>query len=93
MGKWMGFKLMLFLGNLIIAASIFVASFMTNFWTFIIFYGFTFGMANGALYVVPMKIGFLYYPHRKGMVSGTIVAGFGMGSFIWSYVALYLINP
>jgi hypothetical protein len=35
----------------------------------------------------------MYFPHKKGIVSGLIVCGFGMGAFFLSYVAKFIINP
>ena len=44
-------------------------------------------------YVVPLIVGWEYFPKRRGMVSGIIVGGFGFGSFLFGFVATYLVNP
>lgn len=92
-GETIGYKKEIFIGSLIIVGSIFLSSFFTNFWWFVIFYGIVFGLVNGALYIIPIRLGFMYFPHKKGIVSGLIVCGFGMGAFFLSYVAKYIINP
>lgn len=86
-GSRIGFRNELLAGVSILSVSIFISSFMVNFWIFIIFYGFIFGLINGACYIVPIKIGLSYLPHWKGKVSGIIVCGFGMGAFFLSYIA------
>ena len=40
-----------------------------------------------------MACGWQYYPHRKGLVSGIIISGFGLSSFIFSFVVKALFNP
>jgi MFS transporter, OFA family, oxalate/formate antiporter len=52
-----------------------------------------FGCCNGLVYTIPLKICWDYFPERKGMVSGTIICGFGLGSFIFSFVSTLLTNP
>lgn len=92
-GLRIGFRNELLLGVGILSTAVFTSSFMTNFWIFIIFYGFIFGLVNGACYIVPINIGLGYLPHWGGKVSGMIVCGFGMGAFFLSYIAQYLMNP
>lgn len=41
----------------------------------------------------PIIAGWEYFPTRKGLVSGLIVAGFGLGSFIFGFIALAITNP
>lgn len=37
--------------------------------------------------------GYAWMPHRKGMVSGFVMAGFGMGAAIFNLVAMAWVNP
>ena len=43
--------------------------------------------------MVPIINAVQYFPDKKGLVSGIIVAGFGLGSFVFSYLAKTLMNP
>jgi len=43
--------------------------------------------------MIPMINGFNHFPSRKGMISGMIVGGFGLGSFIFSFIVFGLVNP
>lgn len=78
-----GYATMIKIGCVIVCSSVFISTFFLNFWVFVFFYGIMFGLTNGALYILPVKLTGLYFPHRGGLVSGIIVAGFGMGSFLW----------
>ena len=43
--------------------------------------------------MIPVYIGFLYFPQKKGMVSGIILTGYGFGTFIFSLIILGIVNP
>ena len=43
--------------------------------------------------MLPIKNAWLFYPKRKGLVSGLILASKSMGSIAWSLLATYLANP
>lgn len=68
-------------------------TFATNFLTFTLMFAGCFGCCNGLMYTIPLKICWDYFPERKGMVSGTIICGFGLGSFIFSFLSTVLTNP
>ncbi len=44
-------------------------------------------------YTAPVINGWNWFPNRKGLVTGVIVAGFGSGGFIFNRVGSKLINP
>ena len=71
----------------------FVSSYMTNYTGFCVFYGFIFGVGAGISYMVPFNNAYKYFPEKKGVISGTLSAGFGIGSLVMSFLAFYLINP
>jgi hypothetical protein len=35
----------------------------------------------------------MYFPKRVGLISGLIIAGFGLGGFIFGLVSTHYINP
>ena len=43
--------------------------------------------------MAPIVPGWEYFPNRRGMVSGLIVFGFGVGSFIFGFISLGIANP
>ena len=53
----------------------------------------SFGICNGLSYTIPLKICWDHYPERKGMVSGVIIGGFGLGSFLFGFISTMCINP
>ncbi len=44
-------------------------------------------------YTAPLINGWNWFPNRKGLVTGAIVAGFGSGGFIFNRIGSKLINP
>lgn len=56
-------------------------------------YGFIPGFGCGLAYMTPMSNGFGWYPNRKGLVAGVILAGFGIGTFIFNMAQTAFVNP
>ncbi|MFP4385486.1 MAG: MFS transporter [Spirochaetia bacterium] len=54
--------------------------------------GLTAGVGIGFGYVCPLTIGMKWFPHRKGLVTGVAVAGFGLGAIILSGIAETLLR-
>ena len=73
-----------------VVASVMLAQ---SFFQFTIIFGIGYGFCNGIAYTVPLKICWDIYPEQKGMVSGVIICGFGVGSFIFSFISTMLVNP
>ncbi len=50
------------------------------------------GMGTGMGYLVSISVPVKWYPNKKGFVTGIVVAGFGAGAIILTYLAAYLIQ-
>jgi OFA family oxalate/formate antiporter-like MFS transporter len=48
------------------------------------------GIGAGFAYIVPIAVGMQWFPHRKGLITGVGVAGFGGGAALISQVSQYL---
>jgi hypothetical protein len=66
------------------AGSVFISSFSPTAVMFSIFYGIIYGFFQGLVLYAPIYNGYLYFPHKKGMVTGIIAGGFGVGNLILS---------
>ena len=64
-----------------------------SFTAFTVVYSVSFGICNGLSYTIPLKVGWDHFPNSKGLVSGLIIGGFGLGSFIFGLISTLLINP
>ncbi|KAL4509365.1 hypothetical protein ABPG72_018296 [Tetrahymena utriculariae] len=94
LARKIGFNLQIFIGSVLIGLSTIISSFVLNiFPLFVLFYGFVFGILNGLLYMLPFNSCYLYLPHRKGLVSGVIVGGFGFGSTAFIWLIYSIVNP
>ncbi|HDP96658.1 MAG TPA: MFS transporter [Euryarchaeota archaeon] len=57
-------------------------------------YGVIGGIGLGLGYVCPLAAGVKWFPDKKGLVSGIVVAGFGAGAFIFAQIGDWMIkNP
>ncbi len=61
--------------------------------TFFVSYGFFFGFGCGLIYLVPINNAYYFFPQKKGIITGIIVCGLGMGSVIFNWALYLLINP
>ena len=74
------------MGCAIMALGVFLSSFAPNLATFMFCYSFLFGAGVGLAYTAPMVSGWKWFPNKKGLVSGAVVAGFGSGGFVFNQV-------
>jgi hypothetical protein len=68
-------KLMFFTGVTICCGCVFISSFLTNFWSFVIVYGIIYGFVTGLMYMSPCYLCYLYFPKKKGLVGGFVLMG------------------
>ncbi|CAI2359008.1 unnamed protein product [Moneuplotes crassus] len=80
-------------GSCIAIGAVIIASFTTNFIIFMVLHGFFFGLGSGIAYLAPIITSWDYFPERKGLVSGIILAGYGLGPFIFGYISSAIANP
>lgn len=81
------------IGGCIAISSVFLASTMTNPTYFFIIFSVGFGTGKGFLYPTALQAGWSQLPGRKGMVSGLIVSGVGIGAFVFGLLTTYVVNP
>lgn len=79
--------------GILIGISFYMASLTKAFYTFVVLFGIFGGVLIGFLYMIPVAHCYKYFPKKKGMVSGIIVAGSGLGTFLFSMLAIEAINP
>ena len=72
---------------------ILIACSMKDFYAFLGFFSIGFGICNGLTYMVPMNHGWLWFPERPGLISGIIIGGFGIGTFVFNLVCTAIVNP
>ena len=86
-------KLVLLLGASIMNLAVLGASYCKSWAMFVFLYAFCFPAGIGIVYWVPIMCGWEWFPERKGLISGLIVAGYGFGAFIFGFVTTAIANP
>ena len=81
------------MGTGLALTGIVASTFTTNFTAFFFLYGVFYGLGIGIAIIIPLMTSWAYFPKRKGMVSGTIIGGYGFGGFIFGYISFALVNP
>ncbi|XP_071098168.1 apicoplast pyruvate carrier 1-like [Haliotis cracherodii] len=59
----------------------------------ILTYGVVHGAGKGMAYPAAVKCGLEWFPERKGLVTGLIIAGIGGGTFAFNEVITHFMNP
>jgi MFS family permease len=81
------------LGGFILVSGTFLSSIATSLQFLLFTNGILFGSGMGICYSAPIACAARHIPHRKGLLSGIIVSGFGGGAFVFGNIALNIINP
>ena len=79
--------------GLFLVLSIFLSSYMTSFWLFVVLFSFMFGLGCGFFYVILMINAFEYFPNKKGVISGILMGIYGLGGFLFTLLMSWIINP
>lgn len=91
--KKLGSRYALLLGCWIMASGVYLASYATDLPTFTFCYSVMFGCGIGIAYAAPMMAGWSWMPNSKGLVSGAILTGFGLGGFFFNIIGTNIVNP
>jgi MFS family permease len=83
----------LLIGGLVFSSAVFLSSFAKTLFSFLLCYSFLIGSGIGIAYTAPMTAGWKWMPKSKGLISGAILTGFGMGGFIFNLIGTKLVNP
>uniref|UniRef100_A0A7S1XR46 Major facilitator superfamily (MFS) profile domain-containing protein n=1 Tax=Phaeomonas parva TaxID=124430 RepID=A0A7S1XR46_9STRA len=81
------------LGAWIMAAGVYLSSYATDLTTFMIGYSVLFGIGIGMAYTSAWVEGWKWFPRRRGLVSGSVLTGFGAGGFFFNKIGTSLVNP
>ncbi len=80
------------IGAAAVIISMFAISWSTSPAVFIFFYSFGFGIATLG-YIPAIQCNWKHFPNKKGTVSGIILCGFALGSFVFSFLCRIIVNP
>lgn len=88
-----GAKTTMLLSYIMIIIGLISCSYLKNFYVFALVYSITLGACGGLTLTIPLWAGWKHYPNKKGLVSGIIVSGFGLGAVFFGLAAQYVVNP
>jgi len=86
-------RLSMAIGGFILISGVLASSFVESFNWFAVFYGLGFGFGYGISLFPPIISAWSYFPKRKGVANGIIIAAFGMGSAVFNLIATAIVNP
>ncbi|KAL4470902.1 hypothetical protein ABPG72_005936 [Tetrahymena utriculariae] len=86
-------RYVLFISSVISSLTVILSSYADKFCQFAIIYGVINGIASGCICIVPIYMGYLYYPNYRGLVSGINTCGCALCSFLFGILFTQLVNP
>jgi len=81
------------IGTTIFCGGVILSSFSKGLAAYLCLYCISMGVGKGFAYITPIVICWEYFPLNKGFVSGVILCGFGLASFLFGFVVKAIINP
>ena len=88
-----GFRTQIRLCTIIFSISIIIASYQTDFFLFVFFYGFICSTAAGLSVTPIIYIVWGYFPNIKGRISGYMFGMFGLSAMVFVPIISYMVNP
>jgi MFS transporter, OFA family, oxalate/formate antiporter len=79
------------IGGVLVSAGFFLSSWTSSLAALYIFLGIVVGVGNGFGYATPIPVASKWFPDKRGLVVGLMVAGYGGGSAIFGPLATRLI--
>jgi OFA family oxalate/formate antiporter-like MFS transporter len=76
-----GPKICAFLGTVLVSAGFFLSSMTTSLTFLYVAFGVVVGLGNGFGYATPIPVASKWFPDKRGLVVGIMVAGYGAASF------------
>lgn len=78
--------------GILLSVIIYMSSYTQSFSTFSLLFGLCCGILIGIIHIIPIAHCHQYFPHKKTSVSGIIITASGVGTFIFSFMAIDMIN-
>jgi len=85
--KALGAKPTTIIGCVISLIGTLIGSYQTSLTPFVLTYSVLAGLGVGLSYATPMIAGWTHFPKSRGLVSGLVLFGYGLGPFIFNKVA------
>eukprot|EP00347_Sterkiella_histriomuscorum_P010404 403376433 len=85
-------KIQLLIGGFTFSTSLFLMSLTSNYYVFFFLFSFMNSFGFGMVYMLPVRNAWLFYPRKKGMVSGLILSCYSIGAILWTFQTTYLVN-
>ena len=86
-------KLFLLLFGSIGISGFYFSSYCVSWTSFKYLFSISLGLTGGSTYMAAVSIAWQYFPGKEGTISGVIIGGFGIGSFLFTYLSTILVNP
>ncbi|HEY3128065.1 MAG TPA: OFA family MFS transporter [Acidobacteriota bacterium] len=87
-----GPRICAFIGGFLVSAGFWLASLTTSLPYLYLTFGVVVGLGNGFGYATPIPVASKWFPDKRGLVVGIMVAGYGAGSAIFGPVASSMIG-
>ena len=86
-------KAHIFIGGFIGIVGVNLAATQKDFGPFLWIFSVSIGLGTGLVYSSILYQAWLFFPGKEGTISGVIIAGFGIGGFVFTWLSTVCVNP
>ena len=86
-------KLIILVGLTVVLSATYITTLTYTFSQFILTWGIIEVAGTGICYFPPLICGWEWFQDQKGIVTGVVLGAFGFSAFVFSFVALAVMNP
>jgi MFS family permease len=87
-----GARIVMTMSGILLGLGYFLMSYVNHLWHFYLFYGFILGIGMGGSYTPLLSVVARWFKEKRGMMTGIVTAGIGIGAFVGPPVASRLIS-
>ena len=91
--RWLHPRVQLVLGVLVGCTALYSASFIQSYLLFKLVFLCIYASGVGFVYTSSLYYPWKFFPGKEGVVTGVVIAGFGIGGFMFTELSSFWINP
>ena len=86
-------RVQIFIGGAITVVGVWISSYLTSYGAFQFCFAVSHGFGTGLFYSTVLYKAWIFFPGKEGLITGIVIAGFGIGGFLFTELSTAWCNP